>query len=197
MKLYFVRHGESKANIEDRFSTPEVELSDKGIEDAKRVGKMIAHIKFDKVLTSPYTRAMQTQKHAMEGVEAEVVDLLHECECGSLEGGLYKEWHEKYGADFIYRNEVDDFTAYGGENYEQMRKRARDFMAYLDTLCCETVVAFSHAGFILTFFDEVMKREGKVGRNIHCFNGSVSVFEKKENGEWYVCAFNVTSSLFN
>ena len=86
MKLYLVRHGQSEANLRDMMSTPQVLLTEQGIADAVRVGKMLRKVNFDRVFVSPYLRAIQTQQYAMPGVTGEIVDYIHENKNGSLEG---------------------------------------------------------------------------------------------------------------
>lgn len=193
MKLYMIRHGESYANREGLFSLPTVSLTENGIRDAESVGRMIRGMTFDRVLVSPYLRAQETQRYAMPGVAAEIVDDLHECDCGSLEGQPMAEMRERY-ATLAEDTRIEDYTRYGGEDYANMRRRVRSLMDYVLSLECETVIAFSHCGLILTFFDEVMDRPGKVGRNINCRNGSINVFEYRK-GKWRVDAMNITEHL--
>ena len=193
MRLYMVRHGESEANRTNCLSLFETPLSEKGIEDARSAGRMLRGIDFDKILVSPYFRARQTQQYAIPNEEAMVVELLHECDCGNLEGRPYPEVLTEYPEleDLI---EIDDFTKVGGEDYANIRRRIREFMEYVLSLGAKRVVAFTHAGVILTFFDEVMKRDGKPGRNILCDNGSISIFEY-ENGKWSVVSMNITEKI--
>ena len=193
MKLYMIRHGESYANRDGLFSLPTVSLTENGIRDAESVGRMLKGRSFDRVLVSPYRRAQETQQYAMPGIEAEIVEDLHECDCGRLEGNSMDEMR----AQFEHLSEdmrVDDYKPYGGEDYESMRRRVRSLMEYVISLDAERIVAFSHTGLILTFFDEVMGRTGKVGRNIRCQNGSINIFEYK-NGKWTVSAMNITEQF--
>lgn len=193
MKVYLIRHGESCANRDHCVSSPDVPLSEQGVRDAESAGRVISKIDFDRVLVSPYLRARQTLSYAMPGVEGEIVDDLHECVCGSLEGRSWESLREQYPE--ISKNiQVDNYAPYGGECYEDIRGRVRSFMEYAISLDVDKIAAFSHAGFIQTFFDEVMEREDKRGRNVFCKNGSVNVFEYR-NGRWYVSAWDVTEQL--
>lgn len=190
MKLYLIRHGQSCANRDDLFSTPTVELTENGRKDAERAGRLIAHIPFDRVLVSPYLRARETQRIAMPDADAEVVDALHEFNCGVLEGHSIPEMFDRYPS-LSEDRPVDNYARYGGEDYADVRQRVRDVMDYVTSLGVERVAAFTHVGFILTFFDEVMGREGKIGRRMMCKNGSVNVFEYR-NGKWWAAAMNIT-----
>ena len=194
MKLYMIRHGQSTANLKRELSTPSTPLTEAGMQDARRAGKILSGYRFDRVFVSPYLRARETQAIALPGVDGEIMPLIREFDCGRIEGEKYADVLDQYGDAFREILEVDDFRSFGGENYEDVRERVRAFMVFAESLNCEKIAAFSHAGYILTFFDEVMQREGKPGRNIRCDNGSVNVFECIE-GEWKVSEFNVTETL--
>lgn len=193
MRLYLVRHGESEANLTASTSKIDTPLTPKGIQDAVNAGKLLKG-KFDRVFVSPYLRAIQTQQHAMPDAKAEILDCLHEIYLGETEGYPWEVLYQKY-PNFREHCKVDDYSPYGGETYDQVRERAREFMQYLQSLDVENVVAFSHLGFILTFFDEVMNRPCKGERNINCPNGSISVF--RFNGtKWIVDSLGVTLDFF-
>ena len=164
-----------------RFSIELVEMEEKAAEDAMRKGTIAAFMVFPEGFLDA----------AFHG---EIMPLIREFDCGRIEGEKYADVLDQYGDAFREILEVDDFRSFGGENYEDVRERVRAFMAFAESLNCEKIAAFSHAGYILTFFDEVMHRDGKPGRNIRCDNGSVNVFECIE-GEWKVSAFNVTETL--
>lgn len=194
MKLYMIRHGQSEANLRDELALPTSPLTEKGIEDAYNAGELIKNISFDRVFVSPFLRAVQTQKTALPHVDGEILPLIHEFEGGNIEGQRYADVMEKYGEKFQRMLDIDDYTYFGGEDYPTVRRRARDFLTYIESLGCEKVAAFTHAGFILTLFDEIMNRPGKPDRNILCDNGSVNIFEYR-NGKWYVIGFNITLKI--
>ena len=60
MKVYFVRHGQTNSNKESRHQFPETPLSDHGLTQADAVAKRFKHLKVDLIISSPYTRALQT-----------------------------------------------------------------------------------------------------------------------------------------
>lgn len=192
MEVYLVRHGQSMANARGTVSRPTTPLTAKGKVDAKNAGKMLKGTKFDKIFTSPYLRAIQTQEIAM-GVKGEILDCIHEFDCGKMEGHTWDYCLKKYCKNGHILWEDDDFSSVGGESYFDVRARAREFLAYLETLSCERVVAFSHAGFMLTLLDEILHHENKKNRNIDCDNGCVCVIHN-ENGEWRIRSWNVKNT---
>jgi probable phosphoglycerate mutase len=90
MKLYFVRHGESKANLLWEFSNRGCKhgLTERGIEQAKALARNLQGVPFSQVYTSPIKRAYQTAKILSKalGIPMEVTDALREFDCGVLEG---------------------------------------------------------------------------------------------------------------
>ena len=68
MRLYIVRHGETKWNRERRLQgSTDVELNDKGIALAKSTGKALAEVPFRRAFSSP----LRTADAAYSGRAAE------------------------------------------------------------------------------------------------------------------------------
>ena len=59
--LVLIRHGQSVWNAENRFTGwTDVDLSDRGVEEAKEAGDLLSEIPFDVVHTSGLKRAQRT-----------------------------------------------------------------------------------------------------------------------------------------
>jgi probable phosphoglycerate mutase len=58
--IYFVRHGESLANIEDKVGIHEAPLSPLGKKQAKELNKNLGHVNFSEIFTSNFIRAKGT-----------------------------------------------------------------------------------------------------------------------------------------
>ena len=108
MYLVFVRHGESVWNKENRFTGwTDVELSEKGIDEAVNAGMMLAttHIQFDVAYTSVLKRANDTLKYIMNYVTVPRVIRdyhLNERHYGALQGLNKDEMKEKYGEEQVH-----------------------------------------------------------------------------------------------
>ncbi len=82
-RLVLIRHGQSAWNLENRFTGWwDVNLTDKGIEEAKAAGRLLAEkgFDFDRCFTSLQTRAIKTLNLALE-------------EMGRLWLPVEKDWH--------------------------------------------------------------------------------------------------------
>lgn len=108
-KLVFVRHGLSEWNALNLFTGWEdVDLSEKGIEEAKEAGQKIkeAAIQFDVAFTSVLKRAIKTCHYVLEESEQIWVPehkswRLNERHYGALQGLNKQETADKYGADQV------------------------------------------------------------------------------------------------
>jgi 2,3-bisphosphoglycerate-dependent phosphoglycerate mutase len=109
-KIVLLRHGESEWNKENRFTGwTDVDLSEKGIEEAKKAGKVMkeAGFDFDIVFTSVLKRAIRTMILATD-----VMDLLwlpvikswrlNERHYGALQGLNKAETAAKYGDEQVH-----------------------------------------------------------------------------------------------
>ena len=108
IKLVLVRHGQSMWNLENKFTGwTDVDLSEKGIEEAKAAGKLLKEkgYKFDLGYTSLLTRAMHTLdlilEELNEDIEIRRSYKLNERHYGALQGLNKAETAEKYGADQV------------------------------------------------------------------------------------------------
>ena len=75
IKLVLVRHGQSLWNLENKFTGwTDVDLSEKGIEEAKAAGKLLKEkgYKFDLGYTSLLTRAMHTLDLILEELNEDI-----------------------------------------------------------------------------------------------------------------------------
>lgn len=109
MYLVLVRHGESVWNKENKFTGwTDVELTDKGIEEAKSVGRTLKNknIIFDAAYTSYLKRAQDTLKYIKIELGYEIITkdtyMLNERHYGALQGLNKDETAKKYGEELVH-----------------------------------------------------------------------------------------------
>ena len=108
-KLVLLRHGESTWNKENRFTGwTDVDLSDKGIEEARQAGRQMAMDKFvfDVAYTSVLKRAIRTLWLALQEMDLMWIPeykswRLNERHYGALQGLNKQETVEKHGEDQV------------------------------------------------------------------------------------------------
>lgn len=106
--LILLRHGESQWNLENRFTGwVDVELSEKGKQEAAAAGEKLKNIRIDKIYTSVLKRAIRTCDLALETAGKSNIptvrdQALNERHYGDLQGLNKAETAEKYGADQVH-----------------------------------------------------------------------------------------------
>ena len=179
MRVYITRHGESENNRKGLWTGWfDASLTERGIEDAKRAGKVFSGVRFDKVFASDLKRAVETAKNALAPCEIETSELLREIDVGSLACRPLSTITDEERA-LAYKV---GYKAYGGETKEQFHLRVQEFKKMLETLGCENVAVFSHAGWLRAFLNEVLEITVP-SKNLCCNNCTVAIFEYT-NGEW-------------
>lgn len=109
MKLVLIRHGESEWNKENKFTGwTDVDLSDKGVEEAKAAGKLLKSegYDFDVCYTSYLKRAIHTLNNVLYELDREWLPVkkswrLNERHYGGLQGLNKSETAAKYGEDQV------------------------------------------------------------------------------------------------
>ena len=110
-KLVLIRHGESEWNKLNLFTGwTDVELSEKGVEEAKNGGKLLKEggYSFDVCYTSYLKRAIHTAWHVLDGVDEDYIPVikdwhLNERHYGALQGLNKAETAAKYGAEQVHQ----------------------------------------------------------------------------------------------
>lgn len=136
-KLVFVRHGQSQWNLANKFTGwVDVDLSDKGVEEAISAGKKIkeAGIEFDVAYTSVLKRAIKTCNYALEYSDQMWVPVykswrLNERHYGALQGLNKKETADKYGDEqvHIWRRSYDTLPPLLDDNEHDKLSNKREY----------------------------------------------------------------------
>jgi broad specificity phosphatase PhoE len=155
MKLYFVRHGESEANLLWEFSNGlhKHGLTEKGRQQAARLAQSLRGAGITRIYTSPILRAVQTAEILADtlGPAYAITEALREYDVGALEGRsdqasweLFRQVNEAW----LVRYEWDQRTA-GGESFHDIRRR---FVPFVEGLLQEeaatsgAIVLVGHGG---------------------------------------------------
>ena len=146
--IYFVRHAHS-IYTSDEISRP---LSPQGWEDAERVTKQLENENIDRVIASPYKRAIQTVEGVAKstGVKIQLDDGLRERLLSSEPLNDFSTAVEKVWSDSTYACD-------GGESNDTAQKRGvQSFIRILKVHCGEKVVIGTHGNImvlIMNHFD--------------------------------------------
>ena len=190
--LYVIRHGQSETNLSGVYcGWKQTSLTEKGFNDARNAGKVLAGIPFEKIYVSDLKRAIQTCETALPGCTYEIDPLLREISVGTLVDMLPAEAQEKFGEPHRLARVYRDFSAYDGESHEMHYARIAQFMHKMEQSGHEgNVAVFCHEGTVRCMLDYVLgmafSRKGAI-----VDNGSVSVL--CWNGQrWLLKKWNIT-----
>lgn len=128
--LILLRHGESQWNKENRFTGwIDVDLSDRGIEEARAAGRLLRNISFDVVFTSALRRAIRTAEIVLEEVGRKDIPLikdaaLNERHYGDLQGLNKDDVARRYGEEqFKLWRRSYDIAPPNGESLKMTQER--------------------------------------------------------------------------
>jgi probable phosphoglycerate mutase len=192
LQLFFVRHGESVANLSDRNGTRRPydadRLSDRGWEQARQLGRRLEGHGLEVIVASTMRRAQETA----QGI-AEVLDLPIETD---------PDLHEVRQSDAFYASSPEygdtgtlnwmphkppDFAEPGAESFNDIMGRVHRVRERLSERAAEQhILAVSHFGFLHFFLGSVLFGEDFSPRLVpglymagHA-NTGITLFERRE-----------------
>ena len=147
LKLVLVRHGESKWNLENKFTGwTDVDLSENGIKEAEEAGKVLKEkgFTFDIAYTSVLKRANHTLDLILKELDEEDIPIyrswhLNERHYGALQGLNKKETAEKYGDEqvHLWRRSYDvqpPALTDEDERYQAMKDKYNEYVPHTECL---------------------------------------------------------------
>ncbi len=173
-KLVIVRHGESVWNLENRFTGwMDVELSPKGIEEAKNAGIKLKEYRFDTVYISQLIRSIHTWQLIQSQLQDTRTPIIYHYDDTQIHawehhtGEVAKELPviqskliaERYYGDLQGLNKKDTAVKYGDEQVHIWR-RSFDVPPPNGESLKDTLAR------VVPFFDEVIAKELQAGKTI-------------------------------
>jgi probable phosphoglycerate mutase len=154
MKLYFVRHGESEANLQhviSNYGSP-FGLTDRGKQQVQKLAERLMDLDIATMYSSPVLRAMDTADifYQVLGLPYRVTEALREYHCGVLEGksdeaswDLHRHYYEAWTVHHDHLSKPE-----GGESFVDIKNR---FVPFIETLLGnaaddEDVLLVGHGG---------------------------------------------------
>ena len=166
MKLYFIRHGESTANLLGEFSNSGFKhpLTEKGIEQALTVAHGLAGLKVEQIYSSPIKRAIQTAQILGECLHApiEFAEALREWSVGIYEGTtdpvgwkLHDQVYDNWSIDQKFDSKMPS-----GESLKEIQARFTPFIDGLvkdKTNSNQNIILVGHGGLFMAILPVIFK----------------------------------------
>ena len=132
MLIYLIRHGETRLNASGTLQGwMDVPLNENGIELARITGRNMRPIRFDRCISSPLIRALDTAKIVLESsgnadVPIEIDERIKEISCGDLEGKPMSAMDED--TSLFFRDPANFPGFPGGESLTDVCRRTARFL---------------------------------------------------------------------
>lgn len=189
MNLYFVRHGETTQNQNKcYYGSIDVDLTKKGVEQAKNASKLLENVNFDTVYTSERKRARQTARIIMEDKASKFIvdNRINETNFGDFEGKSYEKLKELYPKEWEdWCNDWKNISPPKGESYKQFYSRVKSFMDDILKLEAENVLIATHGGVIRSIYCYVLENNLDYFWKFGSKNGDITIV-KYEYGNLYI-----------
>lgn len=199
MRVVAVRHGETEWNAlgreQGQLDSP---LTARGIAQAQAIAGRLQRTRFSALYSSDLGRALKTAEFVAKatGARIEVEPGLRERHTGIFQGLTKAQMEAQYPAEHAaYRADPFAYAIPGGESGRQRNERSVRVMNTLADRHPEgTIVAITHGGFLMGFFEHVLGLAPGNSWRFKRQNGAFNVFERVD-GVWTLETWNDTSHL--
>jgi broad specificity phosphatase PhoE len=199
MRILAVRHGEAEWNVAGReMGHLDSALTHLGQLQASALSRRLGRLRVDIVYTSDLGRAQRTGERISEacGVPLVVDEGLRERNMGIFQGLTVQEMRDQFPEErSAYESDRLDYVIPGGESGRQRLERSvRVMTAIAESHPDQNVVAVTHGGFLMGFFEHVLGMPSGEGWRFRRYNASFNAFEYLD-GRWSLETWNDVQHL--
>ncbi len=158
MKLYVIRHGLTKCNVEKKYNGKlDEDINETGIQQAQKAQQIVKNLDIDLIICSPLLRT----RHTCHIVNANHVPVILDCRIEERDCGIYtgKELGEFYDTD--YWNYYSNKKVEGLESIQDLFTRIGNFLDEIkEKYKDKNVLLVTHGGVaraIYFYFNELPK----------------------------------------
>lgn len=151
--VYFIRHAQSDRTYTEDRTRP---LTPEGKKDGEKIAEVLKDKGITRIISSPYTRTLQTVEKLAEALklEAETHEDLRERNAGKWHGDRFFDFIKMQWEDFDYR--IED-----GECLRQVQERnVRALREFLEKYKGETIAIATHGTALSTIINYYYPKYG-------------------------------------
>ncbi|MED3552449.1 histidine phosphatase family protein [Cytobacillus praedii] len=157
LHLYIIRHGETEWNTEKRMQGRlDSDLTEKGKNDALLLGERLKDTVFERIISSPSKRTIDTALHVCEKrqIPIETDERLMEIALGEWQGKTEEEIKALFPAQYdLYWNYPSMYENQEGESFMDVMDRVASFLKELvDTTPVGNVLVITHGVVLKTLY---------------------------------------------
>lgn len=185
MKIYLVRHAQCLSNQGLKIAEHN-HLTERGKEQARRLGTYFKGIKINKVLCSTSHRTKETLSYILphlENPEVEYTDKIREHNIG-LHYGKDPNFPKQYLEDIKNSGKsFYEFKSEDGESYLELQKRAQDVWGSIKKNELENILLVTHQQFSKCFIIHLLGLDISEEKYFKIGNASVSKLNMDKSGK--------------
>ncbi len=202
LRIYFVRHGETIWNtlkiFQGRQDSP---LTEVGINQAEKLSEYIKDIHFDKIYSSPQSRAKKTAEILLGDRKLNIIEIpeLQEINMGNVEGIPRENFEKNFPEEYhnFWNNAIAyNPIAFNGESYQEVLDRVK---VGLEKLIQEnkngTVLVVSHGVTLKAIFNIIKKHGIKEFSEQEVPQNTSTTIVEYSDGEFKIVKFSDTTHL--
>ncbi len=184
-EIWLVRHGETEwSRTGQHTGRTDIPLTPRGREQAHLLAPLLAAVRFDTVLTSPLSRAIETCREAGLGEHAVQDAHLREWDYGIYEGRTTHEIRESVPEWSVWQSPIPE-----GESLEHIQARANSLVQRLLAMRGR-IALFSHAHFLRVLGGCWIGDSATLGAHLYLDTASISILgfdrESRAIRQWNV-----------
>ena len=201
--VIFLRHGQAKNNLERILTgrTPNIPLTEKGIEQAKKTAKFLEQMNIAAIYSSPIERAKHTAEIVAQhnSLDVTIDDRLIELDMGKFTGVPYDDIFTSHGNVFMkfYNGELE-IAHNGVETFAEVKKRILSIVDHVvEKHPDQNVVLVTHMDPIKAMLSTVVDLTPTNLFELIIANASLNIF-REYNRKFAISGINVMDpSRFN
>lgn len=197
MEIYFIRHGKTEWNLEQRFQggQGDSKLLKSSWEDIEKMGHYLRGTHFQAVYSSPLERARQTAQGIADAAQCRLPihldERLREMNLGQLEGMKYADAEKLFPAEidnFWHHPEKYDAAVVGGESYQNAMERGLSFgqeMAEKYPKDSDKILVVSHGAVLSAIMGALLGYDlSHLRQNGVIYNTSLTILKSRDGGKF-------------
>lgn len=193
MRIYLIRHSESIDDIEDCYGgIADFDLTENGRSKVKECRERIGNYGIERIYTSPYKRAYQTEEILNENmkVNIKVVEDIRELNSYGVLSGVNRKLAKDIFS-YIFEKEEYKNTGYyfgktflGGEDVKEFDNRVKKALNFIieDAKELDTIAIVTHGGVHRSIFKNILN----IDRKIEGIEDVATTILDYNNGEFHI-----------
>lgn len=197
--VIFLRHGQAKNNLERILTgrTPNVPLTEKGIEQAENIAKFLEQMSISAIYSSPIERAKHTAEIVAKhnSLDVTIDDRLIELDMGKFTGVSYDDIFTSHGNVFMkfYNGELE-IAHNGVETFSEVKKRILSIVEHVvENHPDQNVVLVTHMDPIKAMLSTVVDLSPTNLFELIIANASLNIFREYDR-KFSIAGINVMDS---